>query len=543
MLKVVTLFSGGGGVEAGLVDAFGEFEGYGVELNPKNVKLSSKIADCYERNFPKHKLFRRTIEDMAATEFSGLPKNPDFLLSSNECVFSSLEQGAKLDESEEISQAMATMQAVYFLQPKHFCLENVKQYLKSNSFRFVICENLKALGYNYDFRIVRLTTHQSRDRLILWASKGELLPEPQDAIPGGWWWAVADLVDDLPETELAPSQLKYQNVDVPTWLNRCGRTARPIPGNKPVGTITKSIFIDSKGGNRNKFACIILPDGRVKQASIECIRRLQTFPDWYCFIDGTAVAGSILGNAVPPQFIRDWLGSEEAKAALGVKEMTVKEMANARRLEESIYIIEPEAISSSFVYLIKRLGDGIYKIGITTDIGKRLNSITYNCGSEVVLEIAIKLPKAYMARFVEAFLHKKFENKKIVGEWFRLNSHEVSSIKQPNDYLPALLKKAKNKYISSRVIPKASSLSEQNPELANYEVYESYTSGQDQVILSRGSGSIIFDQTRNRYLYKFDVKVEGEWKSRTKYIKKELLEVVQSARSQKKSVREILSLI
>lgn len=318
-ITVVSLFSGGGGVEAGLVDAVGEFQGYGVEFNPRHPKESAAIADCYESNFPTHKLFRRTVQDMADCEFDGIHKKPDVLWASPECVFSSqLKAGQPVDYAQENAQALAVLQGVYHLQPKHFILENVPQYRKSTAFKYLICENLKVLGYQFKFRSVRLLSHQSRDRLILWASKSELFPAPEDAIPGGWWWKVANLVEDLPSTELSKSQQHHGFVDAPTWLNCVGRTAKPVPGNKPVGTITRSLFTDQKGSSRNRFASIILPDGEVKQASIECIKRLQGFPNWYKLPEKTAITGAILGNSVPPEFIARWLGSADALRILGV---------------------------------------------------------------------------------------------------------------------------------------------------------------------------------------------------------------------------------
>lgn len=323
MLKVVTLFSGGGGVEAGLKDIFGEFEGYAVEFNPRNPKHSSAIADCYQKNFPTHHLFRKTIEDMAATNFMELPQNPDILWASPECVYSSqLRSHQQTDKDEEDFQALYAMQAIYRLQPRHFILENVPNYRNSQAFQLLVLQNLRHMGYLYQFKVVRTLTHQSRDRLILWATKDELLPPPQDAILGGWWWAISDLVEDLPDIALSK---RYQNllpVESPTWMNLVGKGShRPTPGNKPCPTVTKARFTDSKGANRNRFAAIALPDGRVKQVSMECIKRLQGFPDWYQLPKKTAIAGSILGNSVPPAFIKEWLS--KARPFFGVSQNPV----------------------------------------------------------------------------------------------------------------------------------------------------------------------------------------------------------------------------
>lgn len=55
----------------------------------------------------------------------------------------------------------------------------------------------------------------------------------------------------------------------------------------------------SKGGNRKTFinACV---ESQVFNLNIRALARLQTFPDWYSFPESTALAGRIIGNAVPP---------------------------------------------------------------------------------------------------------------------------------------------------------------------------------------------------------------------------------------------------
>ncbi|BAY20089.1 C-5 cytosine-specific DNA methylase (plasmid) [Anabaenopsis circularis NIES-21] len=74
------------------------------------------------------------------------------------------------------------------------------------------------------------------------------------------------------------------------------------PGHLPANTIVRSHFTDHKGCNRNKFADIWLPDGRVKALSIQGVAILQGFPSWYELPPEAATAGSIIGYSVPPSF-------------------------------------------------------------------------------------------------------------------------------------------------------------------------------------------------------------------------------------------------
>jgi hypothetical protein len=62
------------------------------------------------------------------------------------------------------------------------------------------------------------------------------------------------------------------------------------------------MFTDDKLCNRSRFADIVLADGTIKALSIEAVKRLQGFPDWYQIPEDIAIAGTILGNSVPPLF-------------------------------------------------------------------------------------------------------------------------------------------------------------------------------------------------------------------------------------------------
>ncbi|MDY6896851.1 MAG: hypothetical protein SWZ49_02080, partial [Cyanobacteriota bacterium] len=50
-------------------------------------------------------------------------------------------------------------------------------------FKFLICENLKAMGYKFEWSTCRVSSIQKRYRIILCASKGEELIEDVDLEP------------------------------------------------------------------------------------------------------------------------------------------------------------------------------------------------------------------------------------------------------------------------------------------------------------------------------------------------------------------------
>ena len=313
----VVLFSGGGGVEAGLIDA-GIEPLLAVEYNPNKPVLSKAMADCHEKNFPNCKVIRRTVQELAAENFSEFPQEPDILWASPMCSNFSIGKKNGAEQDDDVEAAKAVVVAIKKLRPKHFILENVLAYRKSKSWR-IIETALTALGFGCSIKTktVDMSDYgipQARKRMIAWASQDNQvsLEMPSKTAKTSWYEAIEDLIPNLPNSKLT----KGQHAGVSKFLEEnnpeplliwASRPDRPIPSSSTTNTILRSQFTDGKGYNRSKFADIWFPDGTIKQLTIECVRRLQSFPDWYKFPESVAVAGSILGYSVPPKFVEQFL--------------------------------------------------------------------------------------------------------------------------------------------------------------------------------------------------------------------------------------------
>jgi DNA (cytosine-5)-methyltransferase 1 len=319
----VVLFSGGGGVEAGMIEA-GIEPILAVEYDPDKPELSEALAASHEANFPRCKVIRRTVSECAADNFPGFPLEPDILWASPVCANFSVAKNGK-EQPSDIEAASAVVAAIRRLKPKHFFLENVPAYQKSESWKQIELI-LPTLGYRVASSIVDMSDYgipQARVRFIAIASlEGKPLPLPFKQPATGWYDAIADLIPKLPESQLLKGQ--QQSVDnflatnAPTLMliDRSGGRGgyRAVPSYKPANTIMRSHFTDGKNANRTKFADIWLPDSTVKSVSIECMARLQSFPDWYQLPEQIGVAGSILGYSVPPKFVELLLAPLAARA-------------------------------------------------------------------------------------------------------------------------------------------------------------------------------------------------------------------------------------
>ncbi|MCC5604310.1 DNA cytosine methyltransferase [Nostoc favosum] len=313
----VVLFAGGGGIEAGMVQA-GIRPVIAVEFDPNKPDLSRAIAKTHHRNFSEYgcRVVQLTVQEVAQSRFLGFPRRPDYLHASPVCANFSQAHTAKagkgIETADDLTAAIAIAEAIRQLQPRVFTLENVPRYQNSQSFA-IILDALESLGYHVTYSVVNMADFglpQARRRLVLIASKGFHVALSLGTAPCGWYEAIAHLIPTMPDSHLLPKQQQALekflagNAPTPLLIERVGgRTqSKYKPGHLPCNTILRSHFTDHKGCNRSKFADIWLPDGTVKSLSIQGAARLQGFPDWYEFPNETATAGSIIGYSVPPSF-------------------------------------------------------------------------------------------------------------------------------------------------------------------------------------------------------------------------------------------------
>ncbi|MEH2325330.1 MAG: DNA cytosine methyltransferase [Nostoc sp.] len=332
----VVLFAGGGGIEAGMVQA-GIRPVIAVEFDPTKPDLSRAIALNHHRNFHEYgcKIIQLTVQEVAQLGFIGFPRRPDYLHASPVCANFSQAHTAKagkgIETADDLSAAIAVAEAIRQLQPRVFTLENVPRYQNSQSFS-IILSALELEGYSVDYSVVNMADFglpQARRRLVLVASKGFQVALPTENKPCGWYSAIAYLIPTMADSYLLPKQQQALekflagNAPRPLLIERVGGRKLPKykPGSQPANTILRSHFTDHKGCNRSKFADIWLPDGlalsaaegTVKSLSIQGAAILQGFPSWYEFPPETATAGSIIGYSVPPSFATQLFISAQSK--------------------------------------------------------------------------------------------------------------------------------------------------------------------------------------------------------------------------------------
>jgi DNA (cytosine-5)-methyltransferase 1 len=209
----VVLFAGGGGIEAGMVQA-GIRPVIAVEFDPSKPELSKAIAKTHHHNFSEYgcRVVQLTVQEVAQSGFIGFPRRPDYLHASPVCANFSLAHTAKagkgIETSDDLSAAIAVAEAIRQLQPRVFTLENVPRYQNSQSFS-IILEVLESEGYSVNYSVVSMDKFglpQARRRLVLIADKGFHVALPSGATPCGWYGAIAHLIPTMPDSQLLPKQ-------------------------------------------------------------------------------------------------------------------------------------------------------------------------------------------------------------------------------------------------------------------------------------------------------------------------------------------------
>lgn len=199
MPTCASLFTGGGLFDIGAQQA-GYTHIWGVEKD-------DKIASVARLN--GFHVITADILDFTLERIKKI-KRPDHLHASPPCPNFSVAKTGGAETEQDIAIAQATARFIDILKPDTFTLENVVAYRSSQSFK-IIMMTLEDNGYWTDVQNLNSADFgvpQNRNRLIVLAARNSLLrPYPDPVKWIGWYEAIADLVDELPESQFAPWQI------------------------------------------------------------------------------------------------------------------------------------------------------------------------------------------------------------------------------------------------------------------------------------------------------------------------------------------------
>ncbi|MEL6166230.1 MAG: DNA cytosine methyltransferase, partial [Cyanobacteria bacterium J06628_3] len=134
---LIDLFSGGGGIKTGAVMA--GFIPHGVEKDPDNPELSNTFAKWHKINFSEYgsTTIVKTVQEMYLSGWQGLPRNALWGHASPVCTrFSGFSRvNNEKEDLKDITSAKAVADAIAFLNCNYWSIEQVPNYINSDSFK------------------------------------------------------------------------------------------------------------------------------------------------------------------------------------------------------------------------------------------------------------------------------------------------------------------------------------------------------------------------------------------------------------------------
>ncbi|WAJ38604.1 DNA cytosine methyltransferase [Pseudomonas sp. GOM7] len=331
------LFCGSGAVSLGLKQAGFKVAGA--------VDFDAGACRTYRANHPEVRLLEKDIREASPEEFADLiPGKLDLLVVCAPCQpFSSQNRHKSKDDSRN-NLVEESQKFIKRFEPSLVFLENVPGLASTDIFdgftawlreeRYVVAEPMRVDASE-------LGVPQRRTRMILVAAKGVSL-EKATSIARTGKKTVGEVIRDLPSPPVGRESagadpLHYARKHSPLNIERLrhipidGGGRESLPPNLQLAchknTTKKGSFSDTYGRMAwNSIAptlttgCTDITRGRYahpeqnRAITLREAARLQTFPDSYVFHGNASQVATQIGNAVPPEMMRNIASS--LKAAL-----------------------------------------------------------------------------------------------------------------------------------------------------------------------------------------------------------------------------------
>jgi DNA (cytosine-5)-methyltransferase 1 len=293
MYKVVSLFSGCGGLDLGFLGNFYYLNEY-YDFNRFEIVFANEINKdaclTYSYNF-KHKI---TCNDVRST-YGLLPTKTDILLGGFPCQDFSVAGKRKGFKNKERGQLYkAVIETVKKTNPLIFVCENVPGLLSINKGQSIkqIEKEFTELGYFVSINLYNVSDFgvpQNRKRVLIIATKKDCLPifgqlEKPNA-------------QNLVTSEMAIKDL--ENITEKKASNHCWSKAKRNIGQGNIAIKADGLAPTIRAEHHGN---IEFHYNNTRRLSVRECARLQSFPDDFIFASSTSSNYRQIGNAVPPIF-------------------------------------------------------------------------------------------------------------------------------------------------------------------------------------------------------------------------------------------------
>ena len=291
-MKVVSLFSGAGGLDLGFIKA-------GHQIIWAN-DLYKDAVETYRKNIGDHIV----CEDISKIQTADIP-DADIIIGGFPCQGFSVANTKRHvgDERNELYKQL--IRVIKDKRPKFFLAENVKGILsigKGQVFQMILSD-FRELGYKVQYRVLNAADFgvpQTRLRVIIVGVRNDIdfeytYPQPTNSKDGSdglpRWVSVSEALKDIPDPDL-PNNLP--NHDYSKYkLNFNGYIGhRPLDPDLPAPTVT------ARGDDRGGVVILPHPSAQRRMSCRE-LATIQSFPLYYDFQGNRSSIYRQIGNAVP----------------------------------------------------------------------------------------------------------------------------------------------------------------------------------------------------------------------------------------------------
>jgi len=293
-MKVVSLFSGAGGLDYGFIKS-------GHEIVWANDNFDDAV-NTYRKNIGDHIV----LSDIENIDINGIPKH-DILIGGFPCQGFSVANIGRNSEDSRNKLYLYLLKVLEKYKPKYFLAENVKGILsleKGKVFE-VILNDFDKIGYDVSYKLINAADYgvpQKRQRVIIYGSRKDLnvnleFPKPTHSKTTNGaglqaWLSIGEALNNIPDPD------SNHNLDNHTYskfkLKFNGYLGnRKIDPDQPAPTVTARG--DSKGG----VVVLHHPNNKRRMSARE-LATTQTFPLDFVFSGTRSSVYRQIGNAVPP---------------------------------------------------------------------------------------------------------------------------------------------------------------------------------------------------------------------------------------------------
>ncbi|WGI22248.1 DNA (cytosine-5-)-methyltransferase [Amylibacter sp. IMCC11727] len=288
--KVVSMFSGCGGMDLGLLGGF-EFLKKNFAKQPFKIvwanDLNAYACDTYKYNLG-HSIHVGDVWD----HFDSLPEHCDLVVGGFPCQDISINGKRAGVSGERSGLYKAMVQAVDRMKPSMFVAENVRGLLykyNEESLKQVL-QDFSNLGYEVSYKLYHAADFgvpQRRERVFIVGVKNNAtsFTPPMEFLDKHSWITSRDAIGDL---EVREQDAEFNHI----WS--LARKSSDQGGRRLDPTKTSHTIRAECHGNNQFHYC--LP----RRISMREAARFQTFPDNFIFKAKLRETERMIGNAVPP---------------------------------------------------------------------------------------------------------------------------------------------------------------------------------------------------------------------------------------------------